>query len=270
MLPRKTLKTILEEVPTEIHFPLSDSTAQETGQDRGSFPFETEWPWTEPFETPPDVEDPDSSTYDYYDHVQLMQKTVGVVENNQPIDEYFGETVINNNDVDVADIAVAEGQYVYDILEFRVSSFDPRPIDVNGDGTTDVTLDQSERARMICGYLVEHFLHEWNTRPGVPFDHEGNVRGTFGNPDDPDDEVLNYPHNVYADEMKPVPVIIRPLVGRGPMNVTEMVDANGAQYNAAVKLGYVDSVVEYGYVADDGDIVIEIDPPGEKGGGSGL
>lgn len=169
-----------------------------------------------------------------YDRVTLTETTGGVLEENQPLDEFFGTAELDDDTID-ADAVTKTGDLVYDTLEIMCTA-------AGSETRAGLTLTDQQRARLLARSIHRWFVHEWQTRPLDTFDDDGNA--------------IADSDTTFADELSP-PIRVDAIPGRGPTNVTESVDANGAQFNAAVELHYVDSVLKYEYTPADAELTVD-------------
>lgn len=223
MLPHQTHEAILDEIPSSFWFEV------------GSYPDN---PDASEWELVPDrrwsFEDFEDDT-EPYERVTLTETTGGVIESEQPLDRYFGTAELDDESID-ADAVSKEGNYVYDTLEIMCTAA--------GSETRDgLTLTDQQRARALAREVYRWFRHEWEHRPLDNFDVDGNAIDDSG--------------TTYAEELTP-PIRVDGIPGRGPTNVTDSVDASGSQYNAAIELHYVDSVLEYEYTPTDADTSVSL------------
>lgn len=217
MLPHQAHQAILDALPSSVWVPVG----------KGAFPDNpdaSEWEMVPEYRWASEDFEDDTAPYE---HVTLNEQTGGVIESDQPIDKEFGSARLDDPDID-ADVVVRKGSFVYDVLNITVST-------AGSDTRAGLTLAASERAHALMRAVYHHFLYEWETRPLDSFDRHGNAT---------DDELANY-----AGELAP-PIRVDAIPGQGPKDTTDMVDANGAQYNAGVELHYVDSVLKYQYAPE--------------------
>lgn len=223
MLPHQAHEAILGEIPASFWFVV------------GSYPDN---PDASEWELVPDrrwsFEDFEDDT-EPYERITLTETAGGVIETDQPLDEFFGTAELNDSSID-ADAVSKEGTLVYDTLEIMCTAA--------GSETRDgLTLTDQQRARALARNVHNWFLHKWEYRPLDNFDTDGNAIADSG--------------TTYADELSP-PIRVDGIPGRGATNVTASVDANGAQFNAAVELHYVDSVLKYEYTPTDAETSVGI------------
>lgn len=169
-----------------------------------------------------------------YDRVTLTETTGGVLEENQPLDEFFGTAELDDDTID-ADAVTKTGDLVYDTLEIMCTA-------AGSETRAGLTLTDQQRARLLARSIHRWFVHEWQTRPLDTFDDDGNA--------------IADSDTTFADELSP-PIRVDPIPERGPTNVTESVDADGAQFNAAVELHYVDAVLDYVYTPEAAELSVE-------------
>lgn len=224
MLPHQAHEAILGELPASFWVEIGE----------GAFPDD---PNASEWELVPDrrwsYEDFEDDT-EPYERVTFTETTGGVLETDQPLDRFFGTAELDDDTID-ADAVSKKGNLVYDVLEIMCTA-------AGSETRAGLTLTDQQRARLLARSVHRWFVHEWQTRPLDNFDDDGNAI--------PDSDTT------YADELGP-PLRVDPIPGRGPTNVTESVDANGAQFNAAVELHYVDAILEYEYTPTDAELSID-------------
>lgn len=165
-----------------------------------------------------------------FESITLKLDPAGVVEDQQAVPTEVERQRIDNAD---ADIEIAHGRRVYDVLNIRVTA--------RGNATIGgETFSAGERAagltERVHGWLTQTFRQE--RRPDS-FDAQGNEI------DDSD--------RLYAGEIDP-PLLPRPIAGRGPRDVSDQVDVPGAQWDAALELYYIDAWAEYHYGPEEAEI----------------
>ena len=171
-----------------------------------------------------------------YESVAMYLDPTGVIESDQPTDRQFGREKFNEAEVAEghAHGSVTTGWLVHDVLNLTVT----------GRGNATVAGTQytpSRRAKALANALQNFLLEVWPSRPLDHFDRDG-APIAENDPTLPD---------TYADELE-TPIRVRPIPGRGPTDVTEQVDAAGAQIDCAVELAYVDTHTEYEYLVREG------------------
>lgn len=169
-----------------------------------------------------------------YDQIALDLSPTGVVESSQSIDQVIGIVVADPDATTLSDADTAEvkGRRVYDELNIRVTS----------EGSATIggrSFSAGERANGLARELVHFLLNEFQSRPVDPFTDDG--------------ALITDDAQYYAEEFAP-PLRIEPVSGRGPTRVTDMVDAAGEQWDAAVRLHYFDGWVEWFYEATAAEI----------------
>lgn len=245
MLPLKTKQQIKRALPEVYHVPLDHD-------EMNGFISEPQIRWAhEEFDTP---EAP-------YEKVTLQLDPTGVVQEEQAVRTDRGRNSLED-DVD-ADIAINHARRVYDVLNIQIvargnakipydsvdaSTYGDQTLgdgSIGGDVETEyISLSASERAYGLAETLQSWLLNEFQTRRIDQFDPNGNAI------DDDSDRI-------YAEDLEP-PVHVRPIPGRGPNDVTDIVGASGSQYNAAVELYYLDKWAEYHYGPDDTEIETDV------------
>ena len=221
MLPLDTRHDLLAALPDAYQIPVSlpDSTASGI-----IIRPEIRWQYQ-------DIPEPDPP----YDQIALELAPTGVIEAARAVDqvievvEFADETGGADSD---ADIAVVRGRRVYDVLNIRVTAAGSATI-----GGRSFSAD--ERANGLARQLVRFLLNRFQSRPVDLFADDGSL--------------LTDDARLYAEEFTP-PLNVAPVTGRGPTPVTDMVDANGVQWDAAVRLSYFDAWVNWFYHATDAEI----------------
>lgn len=225
MLPHQAHEAILGEIPASFWAEVGEG-AYPNNPDASEWELVPDRRWS--FEDFEDDTEP-------YERITLTETAGGVIEDNQPLDRFFGTAELDDDTID-ADAVSKEGEYVYDTLEIMCTAA--------GSETRDgLTLTDQQRARLLARSVYRWFRHDWQTRPLDNFDLDGNA--------------IADSETTYADELGP-PIRVDSIPGRGPNNVTESVDADGAQFNAAIELHYVDSVLEYEYTPTDAEMDVTI------------
>lgn len=172
-----------------------------------------------------------------YTMVSLRTGPTGVIESEQPLDKFFGFGEIDADAFPDADAhaAVKEGQYCYDVLNIMVTA--------GGSETrAGLTLSPNQRARALCREIIHHFIYRFEDTPLDAFDENAQSVDDSG--------------EIYGDELSP-PIRVREIPGRGPTDVSDMDTTTDAQYNGAVELHYVDSVLKYEFTATSADFTVD-------------
>ncbi|ADJ14475.1 hypothetical protein [Halalkalicoccus jeotgali] len=173
-----------------------------------------------------------------YESVTMSLDPTGVLEEEQTIDRERSREVFDPEGVEEghAHGAVTKGYDVYDVLNLIVTAR----------GNATIAGEQytpNDRASALADAVKSFLIERWPSRPLDHFDSDGA-------PLDPDDPSLPAQ---YADEIDPE-ITVRPIPGRGPKDVTDQVDAAGAQYDAAVELAYADEWTEYRYLVSEAGV----------------
>lgn len=176
-----------------------------------------------------------------YESVTLYLDPTGVIQDDQSIDRERDRVVFDDAEVEEghAHGMVEKGYDVYDVLNITVTA--------RGNATiSGKQFTPGARASALANSIQGFLIEQWPTRPLDYFDSNGAPI----NSDDPSVPEL------FADEIDP-PIDVRPIPGRGPVDVTEKVDAAGAQYDTAVELGYADTWTDYEYFVRDAGVSAE-------------
>ena len=177
-------------------------------------------------------DDADESTTPPYDRLTIKLDPTGVLENPESVTETLGVFPRSDADAagDAADLVVLKGRRVYDELNVTVTA--RGSVAITGPNGEAKSFPADVRAHGITRQVVRFLTTEFPTRPLDAFDYQGL-------PVDNSDAV-------YAEELDPS-LRVEPITGRGPRNVSEMVAAAGAQYDAGARILYFDSWQEYEY-----------------------
>ena len=195
-------------------------------------------------------DDADESTTPPYDRLTLNLDPTGVLENPESVTETLGVFPRSDADAagDAADLVVLKGRRVYDELNVTVTA--RGSVSITGPNDEAKSFPADVRAHGITRQVVRFLTTEFPSRPLDAFDAEGNPveLGGFGMDFG---ELFGGGGQLFADELDP-PLRVEPITGRGPRNVSEMVDAAGAQYDAGVRVRYWDSWKTYEYSPIEG------------------
>ena len=219
MLPLDARRDLLRALPDVYRIPvtLPDSTSEGI-----TIRPEIRWQYQ-------DIPEPDPP----YDQVALELGPTGVIEGAQAVDHVIGEVAVGGGTTGVdAETAEVKGRRVYDDLNIRVTSA----------GSANIagrSFSADERANGLARELVRFLLNQFQRRPVDPFSEDGSL--------------ITDDAQLYAEEFAP-PLNVDPISGRGPTPVTDMVDANGVQWDAAVRLHYFDAWVDWFYDATEAEI----------------
>jgi hypothetical protein len=177
-----------------------------------------------------------------YESVALGFTETGVVEESTPVDRDYGIEAFDREDV--------EGDNAHGRRVKGVQSHDTLEIIVTAKGNISIEgyqIGPRVRARALCHAVHSFLAKHWKTRPLDLFDENGEPI---------DDDHPEVPDR-FADELE-VPLLPKMIPGRGPEDVTDQVDASGAQFNAAVEIAYVDTWSEHHYLAEKVPVDTEV------------
>ena len=172
-----------------------------------------------------------------YDQIALELGPTGVIEPAQSVDRTLSVVTNAPSDPSDADIGELKARRVYDDLNIRVTAA----------GSANIagrSFSADERANGLARELVRFLLNRFQTGPVDPFDSSG--------------ALITDDATKYAEAFAP-PLNVEPITGRGPTPVTDMVDANGVQWDAAVRLHYFDAWTEWFYEATEAELTATFD-----------
>lgn len=205
--------------------------------------------------------------YDDYDepdppYVQIAMELSpsGIHEPAQSVDKQVDVRDISDGPQD-ADVATTKGSRVYDVLNFTITA--EGGVSIGHSGQQVDYLSAAERAEWVTRAAYDHFLNGWDERPLDEFDEEGNRIDRYADLEFGDFEYGTAgdtgPLPLYGEDIRP-PVLARPEPGREPDDVTEQVDrSSGSQWDAALRLHYFDTYVEYEYSPAEAEVSTQMD-----------
>lgn len=225
MLPVDTQEAIKDAFPKTYWVPadFDDSTLSEWG-------IQPEFRWAnEGFE----------SEAAPFEGVTLQFSPQGVIESQQSVDKRIAvaETSGGASVDPAADVETVKARRCYDVLNLTIEA-------VGSETRSGTSLSQNERAGKLATAVFDWLANRFPSRPTDAFDSDGTPVDISG--------------RTYADELSP-PVRIDTIEGRGVADVTQQIDADGAQYDAAVEMHYFDIWSEGAYSAAEAAVGLDME-----------
>lgn len=226
MLPVATQQAIKDAFPAIYWVPIDDSSINFS-----EWGIQPEIRWANE-----EYEGEDTSPYEA---ITLQFSPQGVIEGQQSVDKRIavseppgGATADPDSDVETI-----KARRAYDVLNLSIEA-------VGSETRAGLELSQTERGGKLAEAVFDWLANRFPTRPIDAFN--------------PDGHPVDISERVYADELTP-PVRIDTIMGRGVAEVTQQVDADGAQFDAAVEMHYFDTWSEGAYSADTANVGMEMD-----------